>query len=386
MMINLTEYLTEAADKTKKVSKAALKKEASEWCNSHISVKGRNKLVDNKDGTFTFEYKKPGGYTTTEININDVPDFVTFDIDCYRLILKGACDNALEYFSQLKVDRCEVEMSGSFGKPEGDINIGLLEFKEEPQIGDNCSLSKINIRKVSLKNGGDISFLKDINDIDVNVNMDTSSSCSVNFDKLSIGSLYINAKTHSKDTLTIRGDYKLKKLDTVWWAIVKGSIPSKVDVVGGDLLGTFVLGIDHIGTMMGGDDYGMDYSKSEILAKILNGKLKVDKVKHYQHPYPEIPMDEWVNSLKENIAFRSGFKQGQMKWGKHTLEREKFYEWKDNTDYIVNPYSKNEEDFTVYVILDKKGEMPVGLYCDRTWLYSRTLCTNEAEIINAIYK
>jgi hypothetical protein len=138
--------------------------------------------------------------------------------------------------------------------------------------------------------------------------------------------------------------------------------------------------------MMGGDCYGMDYSKSEILAKILNGKLKVDKVKHFQHPYPEIPMDEWVNSLKENIAFRSGFKQGQMKWGKHSLEREKFYEWKDNTDYIVNPYSENNDDFTVYVILDKKGEMPVGLYCDRTWLYSRTLCTNESEIINAIYK
>ena len=94
-MINLTEYLTEAVDKPKKISKAVLKKEASDWCNSHIHIKSRSKLVDNKDGTFTFEYKKPGGYATTEININDVPNFVTFDVDCYRLILKGACDNAL---------------------------------------------------------------------------------------------------------------------------------------------------------------------------------------------------------------------------------------------------------------------------------------------------
>ena len=385
-MINLTEYLTEAVDKTKKVSKVVLKKEASEWCSSHIYVKGRSKLVDNKDGTFTFEYKKPEGYTTIEININDVPDFVTFDIDCYSLILKGACDNALEYFKHLKVVNCEVEMSGSFGKPEGDINIRLMMFNNKPQIGDNCSLSKINIDSVCLKNGGDISFLKDINDIDVSVYMDKSSSCSVNFDKLSIGSLYIHAETHSKDTLTIRGDYKLKKLDTVWWAIVKGSIPSKVDIVGGDLLGTFVLGIDHIGTMMGGNPYGMDYSKREILKKILNGKLKVDKVKHFQHPYPEIPMDEWVNSLREDIAFRDGYEQGQTKWSRHTLEREKFYEWKDNTDYIVNPYSGNNENFTAYVILDKKGEMPVGLYCDRTGLYASTLCTNETEIINAVYK
>ena len=81
-MKSLLNYVTEALDKPKKVSKTALKKMATDWIYSHVSGV-RYKVAPGADGTFvvTCNNQKFGSKFSIEMD-NNIPDFVRFDVKC----------------------------------------------------------------------------------------------------------------------------------------------------------------------------------------------------------------------------------------------------------------------------------------------------------------
>ena len=305
--------------------------------------------------------------------------------------LSGENDNILHYFNELDAEYCTCSASGSFGEVQDTakgIKIKTIEFETTPNLTPG-NLKGVEIANANISCKGDYSFLRGLEDINIDVNMDDCGSIQVDFDGLHIGNLYVHSKTHKASTLTIKGKYELKDVVNTWWSIIEGYIPSKVESYRGDHLGSMLPHFKQVDTLYWNSVQSFNDYDIEAFEKIVSGKIKINTVKHFQHPYPTISMEDFIRRFQINIAMNRGYTQYGSEWGAHDLDKESFRNWLESqTKYEIVETKEGDEgtfdSLEYYVICDKSTRVPVGIYYAHTRNVWKKLYTDDKKLLTDV--